>query len=135
MLFTPYHGPTQTAPGVYILNGDLSAADVVGAWIDTDCLPELSWQFVWSAVAATNAQCAFEVTNDPAKAAANVTRILGTAIATWYGVANGTLGAVAGNSSIVTANSWRFIRGLVVRTAGGGANQIQAFVHGRGGGA
>lgn len=124
------------AEGVYLANQS-GAASWQGPWIDTQGVPELSWIFSWSAVAATAGQLGFDVTNDPATAVAgalgaNGVTIPGTSIGTWYGVADGTVGIVAGASGIVTRNSWRFIRGVYVRGAGGGAAQFQGFIHGRG---
>lgn len=83
-----------------------------------------SFTLAWTLVAATSGTLAFEGTDDPAKAAANVVTLT---IATSHGTYP-TVGAAAANALVVLDNCPGYVRVKYTRAAGGGAGQFSGFV-------
>lgn len=108
------------------------AATWHGPWFDASLCASLTFNVSWSAVAATDGALSIEATNDPAQAAANVVTLLADNTLTNVQV-NGTLtvSTTASKALITVTRPSHFVRVSYTRTAGGGANQFQVFVHGR----
>ena len=104
-----------------------------GPWVNAEQYKQYGFTISWTAVASTDGTLSFQGTDDPAQAVAGAggTNVVTLTVSAPAGGTFPTVGAAAANCMVRFENPSHFIRVIYTRVAGGGANQFQAFTHGR----